>query len=99
KLIEEDRRHYNVFLPCSRAAQNAWSEYLKIKEIKDPYERKTKMKSHQSFLLQYVTRFPKKKYEPVDPEEFLINEPNWQRWYELDRGFKIDSKEDTSIIF
>ena len=99
KLIEEDHRHYNVFLPCSRTARSFWSKYLDINRIKDPYKRKTAMKNHQPQLLQYVTRFPKKKYEPADPEAFLMYEPEWRKWYDLDQGFKIDSKEDTSIIF
>jgi CRISPR-associated endonuclease/helicase Cas3 len=98
-LIEEDHRHYNVFLPCSLAARKAWDTYLNLKGIDDPYERKTKMKNHQPKLLQYITRFPKKKYEPDNPDEFLIYEPNWARWYDLDRGFKLDLKDETIIIF
>ncbi len=99
KLIEVDHRHYNVFLPCSRAAQKVWTKFLDIQNIKDPYKRKTAMKNHQPQLLQYITRFPRKKYEPADPAAFLVYEHDWRRWYDLDRGFKIDSKEDTSIIF
>lgn len=98
QLIEEDHRHYNVFLPCCLSARNAWSEYQKIQAIEDPYERKTKMKQHQPWLLQYVTRFPKSKYEPVDPSAFLVYEPDWQKWYELDKGYRIDAKEDTTFI-
>lgn len=99
QLIEEDHRHHNVFLPCCLAARNAWSIYQEIQKIEDPYERKTKMKNHQPRLLQYVTRFPKNKYEPDDPEAFLICEPQWRKWYELNKGFKIDSKEETTIIY
>ena len=98
QLIEEDHRHYNVFLPCCLAAKHAWSEYQKIQAIEDPYDRKTKMKQHQPWLLQYVTRFPKNKYEPADPDEFLVYEPDWRKWYELDKGFRINTKEDTSFI-
>jgi CRISPR-associated endonuclease/helicase Cas3 len=98
QLIEEDHRHYNVFLPCCLSARNAWSEYLKIQAIEDPYERKTRMKQHQSRLLQFVTRFPKSKYKPVDPGAFLVYEPDWQKWYELDKGYRIDAKEDTTLI-
>lgn len=98
QLIEEDRRHYNVFLPCCLAARNAWEKYLEIHEINDPYERKTAMKKHKPRLLQYITRFPKKKYEPDDPKAFLIYEPNWQKWYDLDKGFRIETKDDISFI-
>jgi CRISPR-associated endonuclease/helicase Cas3 len=98
RLIEEDHRHYNVFLPCSLAAKKAWTDYCAIQEISDPYKRKTKMKQHQPLLLQYVTRFPKNKYTPEDAESFLVYEPNWQNWYDLDKGFRLDNKEDTSLI-
>lgn len=98
QLIEEDHRHYNVFLPCCLAARNVWAKYMEIQEIKDPYKRKTLMKQHQPRLLQYVTRFPKNKYQPADPEAFLVYEPDWHKWYELDKGYRIDVKEDTSFI-
>ena len=99
QLIEEDNLNYNVFLPCCKGAKNAWREYERInQEISDPYERKTAMKKHKPRMLQYVTRFPKKKYEPNEPKAYLIYELNWQKWYELERGFRLDAKEDISYF-
>jgi hypothetical protein len=56
------------------------------------------MKKHKPRMLQYVTRFPKKKYEPNEPKAYLIYELNWQKWYELERGFRLDAKEDISYF-
>jgi CRISPR-associated endonuclease/helicase Cas3 len=99
QLIEEDHRHYNVFLPCCKGAKNVWEKYQKAsQEINDPYQRKTEMKKLKPLLLQYVTRFPKNKYDPEDTKAFLIYEPKWKNWYTLDKGFRIDAKEDISLI-
>lgn len=97
-LIEEDHRHYNVFIPCSLAAKKVWLDYCAIQEISDPYKRKTKMKHHQPLMLQYVTRFPKNKYSPEEPGTFLVYETNWKKWYDLEKGFLFDNREDTSLI-
>ncbi len=99
KLIEEDVRNYNVFLPCSKGANYVWSRYVEMTTIKDPFERKREIKKWKPRLLKYVTRFPKNsKYVPDKKDEFLIYEPNWQKWYDLDRGFKLEAKADISII-
>lgn len=100
KLIEEDHRHYNVFLPCCKGAIHIWKRYQRAStEINDPYKRKTALKNLKPRLLQYVTRFPKNKnYKPENPNEFLIFEPDWEKWYELAKGFRLDAKDDTSII-
>ncbi len=100
KLIEENNRHYNVFLPCCRGAKRVWDEYCRIStEIKNPFERKTAMKKLKPQLLQYVTRFPKNKYQPGNPNSFLVSESDWRYWYDLDTGFKVEPKEDQTIIF
>ncbi len=100
KLIDEDVRHYNVFLPCCKGARNVWIKFILIMtEEKNHFERKKKLKKLKPSLLRYVTRFPKNRsYEPDKKDQFLIYEPNWQKWYDLDRGFKLDAKADTSII-
>ncbi len=91
QLIEEDHRHYNIYLPCCLGARNIWEKYQQISaEITDPYERKRELKRLKPRLLQYITRFPKhKNYTPDDPKAFLIYETNWQKWYDLDKGFAI----------
>lgn len=100
QLIEEDHRHYNVFLPCCIGARNVWEKYHRIQEeFTNPYDRKRELKKIKPRLLQYITRFPKNKnYEPDDPKAFLVYESNWQKWYELDKGFRLDAKDDTSLI-
>jgi CRISPR-associated endonuclease/helicase Cas3 len=98
-LIEEDARNYNVFLPCSKGARYVWSRYVEMTTIKDPFERKREIKKWKPRLLKYVTRFPKNsKYIPDNKDEFMIYEPDWQKWYDLDRGFKLEAKADISII-
>lgn len=100
KLIDEDVRNYNVFLPCCKGAQNVWQKYMTImEEEKDYFERKRNIKKLKPSLLKYVTRFPKnREYEPNKKDDFLIYEPNWQKWYDLERGFKLHANADISII-
>jgi len=101
-LIEEDQLNYNVFLPCCKSAENVWKLYQLASLIKDNFERKTAVKKLKPRLLQYVTRFPKNKYgdrlSPQEKENFLIYELDWRRYYDLGRGFRLDLKDDISII-
>lgn len=99
KLIKEDYRSYNVFIPVNEKAKEIWVKYKERCAIEDDYERKRKIKEVKPELLQYVTRFPKNKYTlPVGQEErSIIYEDNWEAWYDLKTGFKI-LDETTFII-
>jgi CRISPR-associated endonuclease/helicase Cas3 len=98
KLIEQDLRHYNVFVPYCGHARKIWKKYQECFEKKDFFERKHAIKKIKPEVLMYTTKFPKNKYEPEDSkaDNFLIYEENWQNYYDLNSGFKV--KEDETII-
>jgi hypothetical protein len=99
RLIDQDLRHYNVFVPYCRHSKKVWYKYRKCFEIEDFFERKHAIKKIKFELLMYTTKFPKNKYKPEDnkADNFLIYEGNWQNYYDLNSGFNV--KEDETIIF
>jgi CRISPR-associated endonuclease/helicase Cas3 len=89
KLIKEDCRHHDVFIPCNAEAQKTWATYKACGKIEDAFERKRAVKKIKPDLLKYVTRFPKKDYTPPkeQADAFLIYEANWDTYYNLTLGF------------
>ncbi|MCD4695789.1 MAG: CRISPR-associated helicase Cas3' [Bacteroidales bacterium] len=98
KLIDQDLRHYNVFIPYCHHAKKVWKKYQECFEIEDFFERKFAIKKIKPELLMYVAKFPKNKYQPDDEkaEDFLIYEESWKDYYNLITGFNV--KEDDNII-
>lgn len=100
KLIEQDLRHYNVFIPYSIHSRKVWKSYQKCFEIEDFFERKHAIKKLKPDVLMYTTKFPKIKYTPEDSQtnNFLIYEENWHDYYDLNSGFKVKNDETIIII-
>lgn len=97
KLIKDENYYYNVFISYNQDSQRIWKRYVEINQIEDFFARKQAMKKLKPKLLQYVTRFPKNKYQ-IDPhkkDNYIINEVDWQSYYDLNSGFKLDIKENT----
>lgn len=99
KLIEQDLRHFNVFIPYNNKAKAVWAKYIACFKLTD-FERKRAIKKVQPMLLQFVTRFPKKYYDPPSDQKdrFLIYEENWERDYELLSGFRVPKNSDIFIF-
>ncbi|MFK7934866.1 MAG: helicase-related protein, partial [Saprospiraceae bacterium] len=103
ELIKQERRHYDVFVPFEPAAEALWIEYTGLQRAKgDRWERKRAIKRLRPKLLQYVTRFPRdKNYEPdpKDKDKPLILVNDWQKYYDLEYGFKLEKDEPQSAFF
>ncbi|MBK8562488.1 MAG: hypothetical protein IPN76_03865 [Saprospiraceae bacterium] len=101
KLIDQDYPQYNVFIPYYHKAKVVWDKYKATSEIKDFFERKRAIKSLQPELMQFVTRFPKNKYNPGPNhnDDFIIYEPDWKNWYDLETGFRFKDSSDTIMLF
>jgi CRISPR-associated endonuclease/helicase Cas3 len=95
KLIKEDYRSHNVFIPVDEKAKAIWRKYIDCCKTEDDYERKRKIKEIKPELLQYVTRFPKDKFE-TKSEASIIYVENWKEYYDLKTGFK--NTEDKTLI-
>jgi CRISPR-associated endonuclease/helicase Cas3 len=101
KLIKEENYAYNVYIPYNKHAVKIWNQYIDSFNIQDVFERKRVVKKIKPQLLQYVTRFPKSTYQPtqsLQSEAFIVDEPLWEDYYDLYRGFKINEKESTLAI-
>lgn len=101
KLIKEQDYYYNVFIAYNKNAIKIWKNYCIICGIQDFFERKQAMKKLQPKLLQYVTRFPKSKYNPPPKQKdnYIINEREWETYYDLKSGFKLSNLENTCMLF
>ncbi|MEA5458744.1 CRISPR-associated helicase Cas3' [Arcicella sp. LKC2W] len=100
KLIEEDFRNYNVFLPVDDKSLKIWGEFMSIfKLTDDDFERKREIKKIKPSLLQYVTRFPKNKFVPSSEQQDkgIIYVADWQNYYDLETGFKLLDDKDFII--
>ena len=99
KLIEEDNRSYNIFIAFNEEAKDIWQKYRNCMKLED-FARKRAVKRLTPALLQYVTRFPKKHYEPnsAKAEQFIINETNWEIYYDLQTGFILPDTSMTAIL-
>ena len=101
KLIEDEDYYYNVYIPYNKEALKLWKRYCEINRMEDFFERKQKMKKMKSRLLQYVTRFPKTKY-PLDPskkDSYILNVEDWQEYYDLNSGFKLNQNEVSYMFY
>lgn len=98
KLINQDQRYYNVFIPYNNHAEKIWRKYQECFSIQDFFEKKFAIKKIKPNLLMYVAKFPKKKYQPKESatDDFLIYEENWKDYYDLNLGFK--TQEDDSVF-
>lgn len=98
-LIKELPYYYNVFIPYHRKADKVWKEYAACMEIEDFFERKEKLRKIKPLLLQFVTRFPEKHYEPTSqPVGSIFREDNWLAYYNLISGFKLNKENQTIIV-
>lgn len=99
KLIEEDFRHINVFIPYNNKAKFAWQQYWKCMKLTG-FARKRAIKKTMPFLLQFVTRFPRAHYEPPKKQEDkpIVYELNWEKYYDLCTGFKLPANSITVIV-
>lgn len=98
-LIKELPYYYNVFIPYHRKAVEVWEAYTACIELEDFFERKEKLRKIKPILLQFVTRFPEKHYEPTsEPVGTIYREDNWSMYYDLLSGFKLDKENQTILI-
>ena len=100
KLIEDDSRSYNVFIAYNAESKAIWQQYRNCISDYEGFARKRAIKKLTPSLLQYVTRFPKKHYEPPadKAENFIINELMWEQYYDLNTGFNLPNNSSITVF-
>lgn len=100
ELIKDEDYYYNVYIPYNKDAQKLWERYCETNRVEDFFERKQNMKKIKSRLLQYVTRFPKNKYQldPSKKDSYILNVEDWKEYYDLNAGFKL-KQDEVSYMF
>ncbi len=99
KLIRDQDYYYNVYIPYNKEAKKLWGQYCDLNKIDDFFERKQAMKKLKPTLLQYVTRFPNKySMDPKKKDSYIVYEKDWEKYYDLRSGYRLDVKEDTLMF-
>lgn len=100
KIIKDENYYHNVFIPYNSDSKLLWEKYLELNQVEDFFKRKQLMKKLKPKLLQYVTRFPKNKYQldSEQKEKFLIYESNWETYYDLNAGFRLEIDDNVYMF-
>jgi len=95
-LIKDLPIYYDVFIPINNEAKRLWNEYIKIINENEGFERRQKIKEIQPYLLDYVTKFPKKHYHPNNESinNTIIYADDWEDYYDLKTGFKYNKTQE-----
>lgn len=99
-LIKEPVYYHNVFIPYSNKSERVWERYQECFKIENNFERKQEIKKVKPQLLQFVTRFPKNKYEPPTHQDdvFLVYVIDWENYYDLNIGFRLDISDKETVL-
>jgi len=93
KLIEEDQPKIDVFIELNEEAENLWNQYIKLKEIKDIFERRLEFLKIRSDFYKYVISIPVRA-ENLPAIEYgfgYISKDNLDDFYDRETGYKIKS--------
>jgi len=93
KLIEEDQPKIDVFIELNEEAENLWNQYIKLKEIKDIFERRLEFLKIRSDFYKYVISIPIRA-ENLPAIEYgfgYISKDNLDDFYDRETGYKIKS--------
>lgn len=101
KLIEQDKKSYNVFIPCNETAIDLWQQYQTTLSETDHFKRKSNLKRLMPNVQQYVTQFPKSGFKPApnDKDLPIIYVDDWEDYYCIKTGFKVDKKDEGKALF
>jgi CRISPR-associated endonuclease/helicase Cas3 len=95
-LIKDLPIYYDVFIPFNSEAKRLWKKYIKIINETEGFGRRKKIKEIQPYLLDYVTKFPKKHYHPNNDSinNTIIYADDWEDYYDLKTGFKYNKTQE-----
>lgn len=93
RLIKEEYKSNNFFIPMNDNAEKLWNKYLELLDIEEHFLRKREIKIFLPKLLQYVIKIPEYVYKPDQNEKAIIRDENWKDFYDKKLGYKKPEKE------
>lgn len=90
KLIDNSYSKIDVFIEIDDDAEEVWQDYLKIKEIKDLFERRLEFSKIKADFYKYVVAVPIN-VDNLPPEVAgfrYVNINSLEEYYDRDTGFK-----------
>lgn len=101
RLIVEKYKSYNYFIPLNEEAFTLWEQYLELMGIDDHFTRKNKLKTHIPKMMKFVIRIPDYIHQPKaeEKEKFLINDGDWNSFYDEVFGYKTQRVESAVETF
>lgn len=97
RLIKEDYPELAMFVEIDKEAEKVWEEYLKLKEIKDVWERKKAFERIKARFYQYVISVPlhSKRLPPMVEGFLYACRGDLKDYYDPYTGFKCE--DETAI--
>lgn len=104
KLIDDQQNRHSVFIDFCEESNGVWSEYVKLAQIKDKWERKKQMRKIRPRLLQYIVQFPDKalpdEFKDDDKAIIYLGPAIYERCYNLITGYgSYETPVHNSAIF
>lgn len=98
QLIENDYPKRDVFIELDENAKAVWQQYLKLKDMKDLFEKKKLFDSLKSDFYQYVISIPAhiENIPPLFGEIGYIMQSVLEDYYDKETGFK--TKDNRSVV-
>lgn len=97
KLIEDDYPKIDVFVEYDEKAERVWSEFQRIKKIRNLFDRRKEFLKIRNDFYGYVISVPSKSENlpPVVENFYYVSKAQLKEYYDIETGFRI--KGDTVI--
>jgi CRISPR-associated endonuclease/helicase Cas3 len=101
RLIVENYKSHNFFIPINKEAEELWEQYQRLFEIEEYIKKKTAMKLLMPELMQYAVCIPDYIYSPAqtDQEKAIVYDESWLDFYDEIFGYKKPEDEADVEIF
>lgn len=101
RLIVEEYKSYNFFIPINDEAEILWDKYLTVMSIEEHFKRKTEVKLLAPKLMKYVVKIPYYAHQPKqdDVNKTIIYDSDWPSFYNEKFGYRKPENESKVEIF
>lgn len=92
RLIEEDYEKVDIFIQLDDDAVKLWDMYLKIREIKNLFERKKEFDGIKAKFYEYAVSVPRREglnLPAIDEGMPFVSHSQIHEYYDLETGYKL----------
>ncbi len=99
QLITDEFNKLDVFIELDKEAQEIWQQFLKIRKITDPFQRREMFNKIRNQFYQYVISIPR--FTANKPDEFdeigYVPQASLCDYYNAETGFIIKNSKPSAI--